>query len=230
MLRILNYIICLSLFGVFTTVPVFSQEKNNDAPKDSTVRFWQGLLVEMDVVPLLETALNNPQSYRLEGHAQLNIRNKYFPVVELGVAGIEKTGAGNIVFNTNGAFGRIGLDIPAMKPKDLTKRWENFALVGIRLGMSHFGYSYSHFDFEDAYWGGSTQVDATELNATKFWFELTGGIRVNVLKNIYMGWNVRNRHILNKSKSGGIAPYYIPGYGAEEGSRWGMNYTVGYRF
>ncbi len=208
------------------SMPAFSQEK--EQKKDSTA-LWQGMLVEMDVAPFLQTAIFDQHSYRIQGNVQFILKNKYFPVVEAGVAGISRASDSEVQFQSNGAFAKLGLDIPALKAKE-PGMMQNFFLAGFRLGMSHFNYSFNNLSFNDDYWGGSDTFDTGSLSATKFWLELNAGIRVDVFRNIYMGWTIRNKHIINKNKPGAVAPWYIPGYGQEEGSSWGLAYTVGYRF
>ena len=237
MSKILNYIILSSLLFALFPAAVFSQTNNEkaattivEAEKDTT-KLWQGVMVELDVSPIYHLLLGNPDTYSYQGHLQVNLKNKILPVAEIGVAGGKKTADNGMRFNTDGMFGKVGFDIPAMKAsKDTPKSViNNMALVGLRLGMSHFNYSLNNIEIDNPYWGDSQTVDLNRLTANKFWFEIVGGIRVQVYKNIYMGWSVRNRHVINKAKEGAMNPWYVPGYGITEGSAWGFSFTTGIR-
>ena len=208
-------------------MPLQAQTKET-AHKDS-IPFLQGMWVEFDVAPFLASALINQNTYTTQGNIQLNLKNKYFPVFELGIAGADKTTADDIRFKTNGMFGKIGLDIPAIKPKPNSTQKSNNLLVGFRLGMSHFNYSILNQTITDAYWGNSETFNLESIPATKLWFEITAGIRVEVYKNLYMGWNIRNKHLITQAATGENTPWYIPGYGKANTAVRGFSYTFGYR-
>lgn len=223
-----SYIIISSVFLFCSFAQSIAQEKKAEHKTDST-KLLQGIWVEADIAPLVESALFNKDSYSFQGNIQLNLKNKYFPVVELGFAGADKTTADNIQFKTNGMFGKIGLDIPMMKPKPSSTQKNNNFLVGLRLGMSPFGYSIYNQTITDDYWKHTETYNLESISTVKLWFEITAGLRVEVYKNIYMGWTVRNKHQITKTKPGETAPWYIPGYGKGNSSVWGFSYIIGYR-
>lgn len=230
MWKILNYIIFSSLLCIvgFQPVAAQSEAKKNTAKKDS-ISLWQGILVEIDLVPLVQTAIVNKDIFGFQGNAQVNLKNKYFPTLEAGFAGAKKSSADDIHFKTNGLFGKLGMDIPVFKPKKQSTQENNLFLAGVRLGISHFNYSLNNLVITDGYWGGSETINFDKTPSTKFWFEINAGLRVEVFKNTFMGWNIKNRHLINKAKPGEIAPWYIPGYGLGKDSGWGFSYTIGYR-
>ena len=53
---------------------------------------------------------------------------------------------------------------------------------------------------------------------------------MEVFKNFYMGWYVRDKNLISTDVSGEPSPWYIPGFGLNNGTSWGFNYTVGYHF
>ena len=159
----------------------------------------------------------------------INLNDRFFPLVEVGFAGAEKTNITNAQFKTAGMFEKIGIDFRLLKPKPNTAK-NNYLLGGVRLGMSHFNYSLNNVLIEDKYWGGSEVINEDALAATKLWLEIAAGMRVPIYKNIYMGWNVRNKRLITRTKEGENAPWYIPGYGLGNTAVWGFSYIVGYRF
>lgn len=228
MSRISSYITLSSIFIFGYLAPTFAQNKKPVQVKDST-KLWQGVLLEVDVVPLVQAALPGSGIYAFQGHAQLNLKNKYFPVIEAGTGGANKTADNDIQYKSYGVFGKLGLDVPIIKPKVNSNNVSNYAIGGVRLGMSQFNYSYSNLSITDNYWGGTETLEMKSDPTSKFWFEIVGGIRVDIFKNIYMGWNVRHKFLINKTKPEMLTPWYIPGFGIENGSGWSMSYTVGYK-
>lgn len=199
-------------------------------PDSVKTKIWQGLFVEVDVAPFVENALINKYAYTYQGNLMVNLNNRFFPVVELGYAGAEKTILEGASFSTSGMFQKVGIDFRLMKPKPTATIKHNFVLGGLRLGMSNFNYSITNALIEDPYWGGSEIINENSLSTTKFWLELTAGMRVSLYKNVYVGWNAKNKRLLNKSKEGENSPWYIPGYGIGNSAVWGFSYTLGYKF
>lgn len=209
------------------SVQSLAQTKKTE--KKDSIQFLQGIWIEADVAPLLQTAISNKNIYSTQGNIQVNLKNKYFPVFELGVSGAKNTTPENIQFKTNGMFGKIGLDIPVIKPKPNSTQKNNNFLAGVRLGMSSFNYSIYNQTITDGYWGNSETFNLESIPTTKLWFEITAGIRVEVYKNIFMSWNVRNKHLITQAKPGENSPWYIPGYGKGNTAVWGFSYTIGYK-
>lgn len=209
-------------------------EKPVEKPTEKTdtvkTKIWQGFFVEFDVAPLVESALINKYAYSYQGNVMANLHNRFFPLVELGFAGADKTNAIGTTYRTSGMFQKIGIDFRLLKPNPAASIKHNFVLGGLRLGMSRFNYSINNALIEDPYWGGSEIINENSIPATKFWLEFTAGMRVSLYENVYVGWNARNKRLLNKTKEGENSPWYIPGYGLGNSSVWGFSYTVGYRF
>ncbi len=237
MLRILSYIILSSILlfaGTLTSAaqtnePQETIRKEVKAVKKDSVKLWQGILIETDLIPIFQKTVLNSDAYSFLGSAQLNLKNKYYPTIEAGMGGADKTSANGIQFKTTGIFGKIGLDVPVFRPAENSTQKNNVFLAGVRLGMSQLNYSLYNLTLTDEYWGGTETINMESINDTKFWFEVNAGLRVEVFKNIFMGWSVRNRRLINRAKPGETAPWYIPGYGTGTDSGWGFSYTLGYK-
>ncbi len=245
MLKTLNYIILSSIFFFFgtqiSTAQTIDNDENNEAEKKpmeiekkttekkDSIKIWQGILIETDLIPIVQKTILNSDGYSFQGTIQLNLNRKYYPTIEGGIGSANKTATNGIQFKSTGVFGKLGLDIPIFTPKLNSSQKNNVFLAGVRLGVSRLNYSLYNLILTDEYWGGSETVHLEGIGANKFWFEINAGIRVEVFKNIYMGWTVKNKRLLNKAKPGEIAPWYIPGYGIGNDSGWGFNYTLGYR-
>ena len=148
----------------------------------------------------------------------------------MGYAGADKTTENNIGFKTNGIFGRAGIDFNLMKSKNNKKNANNLFFVGARLGFANFKYDLTNVVITDDYWNESQTMNYIDESASKMWFEIVAGIRVEIAKNIFMGWTARNKNLIGEDPIGTMSPWYIPGFGKTTGSAWTLNYVVGYKF
>jgi outer membrane receptor protein involved in Fe transport len=99
------------------------------------------------------------------------------------------------------------------------------------LGYSPFSYNYKNISVTDVYWNQTVSQDIENIKTSRTWLELVAGVRVEIAKNIFMGWSVRNKKLFGTDLPGELSPYYIPCFGVKgDGKAWGVNYSVGYRF
>jgi hypothetical protein len=113
---------------VWAAFSLSAQKQKKDSIKASE-KLFRNFRVEADMVPLGMLAFGSNESYSFEGAVQTNLLGKYFPVIEGGFAGAEKTAVNNIHFKTSGPFARIGLDFNVMKNKPGRKPTNNYFLA-----------------------------------------------------------------------------------------------------
>jgi hypothetical protein len=195
------------------------------------IPLFNGIIVEGDVGSIVGSALSKGVTHSYEGDVKIDLKHKFYPTFEFGYAGADKLTVDNVGFKTNGVFWRGGIDINMLKQKKAANAINSMLLLGVRLGVSNFNYSITNVIITDDYWGGAAQtLNYNNLSTTKVWLELTAGIRVEVLKNIYMGWTIRNKNLLTSTADGAVTPWYIPGFGTNKSTNLGLNYTIGYKF
>ena len=218
-----------SLILCMLTVNVEAQKIKKADITDQTPLF-NGLTIQPDVASIVSSLLSTGETYSYEAGIQIDLKHKFYPVVEMGFAGANKTAANNINFKTNGLYGRIGVDLNLLTPKKDEKPTTTLFLAGVRLGMSSFPYNISNAIMTDDYWGGNQSINYSDKIATKLWYEIVIGMRVEVTKNIFMGWTVRNKSLLSQDTTGEVTPWYVPGYGINTENNWGISYVIGYKF
>jgi hypothetical protein len=223
-----TFVFLSSLFLCMLTLNCLAQKTKKIIQKDNTPLF-NGLTIQGDVASVASSLLSNGETYSYEAAAQVDLKHKFYPIFELGYAGANKTSNDNVNFKTNGLFGRVGVDLNLLSPKKDEKPTSNLFLAGIRFGMSNFPYSITNVLISDNYWGGTESTNFDNKNATKLWYEIVVGVRVEVFKNIFMGWSVRSKNMLSQDVAGEVSPWYVPGFGTNTGSNWGFNYTIGYK-
>src|SRR5690606_31009242 len=85
----------------------------------------------------------------------------------------------------------------------------------LRYGLGLINRGDANYTITDSAWGTfSGSVPATHLTA--HWIELTGGVRVEVAKYVFIGWNMRGKFLVNAKKFVELPPYNIAGYGKGE--------------
>ena len=233
MLKTFKYISSL----IFCMLMVYSVQAQKIKIQKKTVSdsipvpFFNGIIVEGDIASVASSVLSNGGTHSYEGAVKIDLKHKFYPTFEFGYASADKLTVDNIGFSTNGAFWRGGIDINMLKQKKAANAINSMLLLGVRLGVSSFNYNITNVTITDEYWGGPAQtMNYNNLSTTKVWLELTAGIRVEVLKNIYMGWTIRNKNLLTSTADGAVTPWYIPGFGTNKSSNLGLNYTIGYKF
>ena len=227
MQRTLSYIAIIIVI-LANNLSVFAEEQDE---KVDSIPLWNGFRVELDIASPLFSAMGMSESYNTEGGIYFNLKRKYFPLFEMGVAGLNnKISPEAAVFSTNGMFFRAGMDLNLLKTSKDNSFSNNAFLVGFRLGTSSFSYDLTNVLVNDNYWGGSEIRNYENVHANKWWYEVVVGMRVEVFKNVLLGWNVRNKHLFKAEKGGSVYPYFTPGFGFTHSANWAFNYTVGYKF
>ena len=93
----------------------------NDSTKVKTDSIYQGTQIKLDIVsPVLIAGLNNWQIQHYEMAANVRLKNRYYPTLELGYA-------------TPGGFVRVGCDINPLKKHPESP---HALLVGVRIGTA----------------------------------------------------------------------------------------------
>ncbi|MFY0687998.1 MAG: hypothetical protein JXQ90_12580 [Cyclobacteriaceae bacterium] len=140
----------------------------------------------------------------------------------------------NYDYTNSGTYWRVGIEnnfIPWSKER-------NTATLGIRYAQSRFSdeivYETNSLFFQD--------INALELRAMNekvkaSWLELSGGIKVRVWKELYLGATVRVKTRKRVSDTDELIPYDIPGFGRHKkngvdvkDSNAGFDYYVAWRF
>jgi hypothetical protein len=59
---------------------------------------------------------------------------------------------------------------------------------------------------------------------------LVTGLKIRVVEQLYMGFTVRYKLLMETSGTSGLSLYYVPGFGKNIGSSaFGFNYYISYR-
>jgi hypothetical protein len=129
-------------------------------------------------------------------------------------------------FNANNIFMTLGVDKTILN-KEQESDFDN-AFVGVRYGLSMVNRSAANYFIKDPIWGNTSGIIPAQ-HFFAHWFELTGGFRLEVKKNIFAGWNIRFRTFINPDNFKQLPPAYLAGYGrADKNTSMGYNFYILY--
>ena len=168
------------------------------------------------------------QHYGLvEFSAELNLHNRYVPVVEFGLGATDYTPQdNNYTFKVPVTpYFRIGCNYNFI----YNSNPDYMAFAGLRFGWSRFGYDIDDVRLNSDYWDETATFNVPRQICSVSYLQVLFGIRVKVLGPVSMGWNIRYKAKLHESKAAYGEPWYIPGYGSRNGAITGsfsIIYTI----
>lgn len=189
--------------------------------------FFQGITAGVDIFGLLNKALGSDITGS-EAYVEANLLNRFFPVVEIGYGKMDTTDdETDIHYKTSAPYFRVGMDYNVFYKKP---HLPGYFTVGLRYGFSSFKYDMQAPGLTDPNWGHITvPVSYEGVKSNAGWLELVLGLKTNVFKDFYMGFNIRYRSRLSMKKHENTEPYYIPGYGRGKSNNFGILYHLSYR-
>ena len=213
-------LLAISLLLIATLSATAQQQKRIVAEPD-TIPLFRGVAVSADLAGIAQLALSDYGQY--EAALRVNLRDKYFPVIELGMGKADANDvATNLTYKSTAPYGRIGMDFNVMKNKHDINR----VYVGGRYAFSSFDFDVSSPGIPDPVWGDVVEYAHEGNKATWHWMEFVAGIDAKIWKMVRLGWSVRyKRRLSNKDPEIG-KPWYVPGYGKEGGSRIGASFNL----
>lgn len=200
-----------------------AQQARETASADST-RFFEGVSVGVDLLGAGQRVLSDYGQY--EASLRVNLRGRYFPVVELGIGEADADDVTTSVrYKARAPYGRVGCDFNLLRNKhDLYRLY-----AGARLAYTSFHYDVTtSTPVPDPVWGGTASYSAMDVEAKACWAEVCGGIDVTIWRFVHLGWMVRYRARLSQSHGTVGEPYYIPGFGRNGSSRIGATFNLSF--
>ncbi|MCP4312613.1 MAG: hypothetical protein GY790_15230 [Bacteroidetes bacterium] len=168
----------------------------------------------------------SPPVFSGEASLDFEIFPDFYPIFELGYSTMNDS-VDDVSYSSGGPFARVGVDYNLLDTKD--RSVHHAFTVGFRYGTSVFKQSAANITVPSEYWGDHT-IESYENTLNAHWFELLGGITAEVAQNLFFGWTVRFKILLNPDMDPQIAPLLIPGYGNGTNNRgFGFSYSIMYK-
>lgn len=203
-----------------TALPSFAKDNSSTERRDST-RLLNGLAVKADIVGPIQLAVSDYGQY--EAALQINLKDRYFPVVEVGYGKADHTDdATQVGYETKAPFGRVGVDFNLLKNKhDMYRLY-----AGVRYAFTSFEFDITHPGVTDPVWGGTSPYTTTGIKGNQHWLEFCGGVDVTICGPLHLGWSLRYKQRLSYKKNHYGEPWYVPGYGRGGTSAFGALFNV----
>ncbi|SEA63904.1 hypothetical protein SAMN05660909_02809 [Chitinophaga terrae (ex Kim and Jung 2007)] len=194
-------------------------------PKDSSWYIPGGVRIGLDLSRIV-TAIYYPYRKEVTVVADARINANWYAAFEAGYGSTPYSDS-NYTYKGSGFYTTLGADYNFLKRQYPTEK--NIFYVGMRYGFSHFNYSVPEYNNRNNYWGDNIKGSIPKTNANAHWIELVVGLKAEVLKNFFLGWNIRERIMINSVKSPDFTPITVPGFGSgSKRSVFDVQYTVSY--
>ena len=199
-------------------IPVFTFSQESTVANDS-IKYEQkyGLRVGFDLFKIYSDGFEVNADYRLS--------NKLYIASEIGLS--EKTIDENYLnFTYKGTYIKTGIDY------NMHTNWldmQNMIFSGIRVGYSMFDQTinnYTIYDTNSQTWGQSIiNIPISNTNLSSLWVELIIGIKAEILNNLFLGFNLDVKKMIDSGSKNNIQNLHIPGFNKTyEGSSFGVGF------
>lgn len=225
-----TYIIALLTLSSLIATPVHAQSKPNKpltAEEWKATPLYQGTMVGIDIAGIASKAFGSDIT-STEAYATVNLKNRFFPVAELGYGSIDTTDdETDIHYKASAPYVRLGMDYNVFYLKPYLP---GYFTVGLRYGFTSFKYDVTSPPLTDPNWEGITvPLDYQGVKTNVGWAEAVVGLKAQVYKGFHIGFSVRYKMRLSMTKHENSEPYYIPGFGRGEKSNIGITYNLSYQ-
>lgn len=183
---------------------------------------------------LIQTGIdNNGTYYGLQ--ADLPIQ-RFMVSVEYGHADLTRQNEAGVPeqevfsYSSSGDFYKLGIDANLLRDKqtgDFDAR-NDVIYFGLKYALSVIDDQVS-FRTGDNFWETSS-IDQRNENLRVYWIEMNAGMKVEIFRNVFLGYTMRYRFGQRYSNRSSLVPYRIPGFGkGEDETNFGFDYYIFYR-
>lgn len=219
-------VITISLLLIAVTTATAQSRKDATAAKKltaqkDTVAFFRGVAVSADVVGLAQLAFSDYGQY--EAALRINLKDRYFPVFELGYGTADSDNpTTNLKYKTSAPYWRVGMDFNIAKNKHDAYR----VYAGARYAMTYYKFDVVGNGLKDPVWGDDVDYNVKGMKAYYHWMEAVFGVDAKIAGPLRLGWSVRYRRRITHDDGNIGKTWYVPGYGKQGGSRLGGTFNI----
>ncbi len=218
--NIFSYISSIAISLMLLLASTANAQEKNVEKKDS-VPLLRGFAVSVDLVGPAQMFLGDYGQY--EAALRINLRDKYFPVFELGLGKADHDNdVTKISYKTSAPYAKIGIDFNLLKNKhDIYRLY-----AGARYAFTSFKYDLSHPDITDPVWGSTAVYSAKGVKCNYHWIEAVIGVDAKIWGSLHLGWSVRYKSRIAYDDGELGNSWYVPGFGKTGGSNIGGTFNV----
>ncbi len=182
------------------------------------------LCVGFDILnPIKNATLTNRTGY--EFAIDYYLHKELYLAAEFGWGNSDVQYA-DLKYTSNNTFLRAGFN-KVLLPREDSTDWGGI-LLGLRLATASVHRGPAGYTIIDSLWGNSNGALAAK-DFSGYWLEITTGVRVELIKGLMAGWNVRGKFMVNGNTFKDLAPLYIAGYGrGDKNAVFDINFYLSY--
>ena len=206
---------------MLVAAPVAADAKDSVEIKNDSVPLFNGIAVSVDLVGPMQMVFGDYGQY--EAALRINLKNRYFPIVELGIGKADHNDdATDITYKTSAPYAKIGVDFNLLKNKHDIYR----LFAGARYAFTSFKYDLSHPGMTDPVWGGMAPYEGYGIKCSYQWLEIVIGVDAKMWGPVHLGWSVRYRSRLSHNDGTMGNTWYVPGFGKAGSSSLGGTFNI----
>ena len=205
----------------------FAQESEDEDARPVVKDTAHQLRLGVDVSKVFFNQFQSSEQQSIAYELELDYywRKDVYWVLDAGI-GNGSLSYNDLSYKSDNIFFKAGINkslLPRLKSND----WD-MAFIGLRYGVGLINRGDAAYTITDSTWGTSSGTIAG-TNLTAHWVEITGGVRVELVNQLFIGWNVRGKFMLNPKQFIELPPYYIAGYGkGEKNTAFDFNVYISY--
>jgi Domain of unknown function (DUF6048) len=217
----------ISFLIVLISLSAQSQKKTKDSIPAKTDQY--GLRLGVDLYKLTKSFYE--KDYKgLEIVGDYRLTKNYFLAAEIGNEN-KTTDDYRLNFTSKGTYIKVGFDYNGYE------NWldmKNMLHIGLRYGASTFSETLNTYKIYNTspYFNETASINSGEKfdGLSAQWLEVVGGVKAEVLHNIFVGFSFRINKLVTNSKPNNFDNLYIPGFNRTYDGDFGVgfNYTVSY--
>ena len=222
-MRTLLSILILTLFPAISFAQEEREMQKRPPRTDKFIRM-KGIRVGYDLTRPVQHLWIFGDRYGSELTFDMEIAPNTFPVFETGWE-TQKIHSDHLQYSGSGSYSRLGLDYNFLVAEH--EHDKDILFLGLRYGFTLAKQQVGSFT-STSYWEQSGGRFPSQ-NFSAHWTEIVLGTRIEVLKNIFLGWSIRGKIRLSYKDYEMPPVYFIPGYGkAENGFNFDFSYSILY--
>lgn len=191
------------------------------AEKADSIALLRGIAVSADLIGLAQIAFSDYGQY--EAALRLNLKDKYYPVFELGYGTANTSDPSTrLSYKTSAPYAKAGIDFNIARNKHDDYR----IYAGVRYALTYYKFDVGSDGLKDPVWGDNVDFAAKGVKANYHWMEGVFGVDAKIAGPLRLGWSVRYRRRIahNDGTMGGT--WYVPGYGKQGSTRMSGTFNV----
>lgn len=202
------------------------QTKEKSDTVTASLLDFRGVNVSTDVFGYAYSILEDYTSGEVA--LELNLGNKYYPIVEVGYGSCDFTDETfGIHYKSAAPYYRMGLNYNFSNKRGKAPKKSFIYALG-RFAFTRADYDVKTPAITDPVWGGESSLDLKGVNGFYSWIELGVGVNVKIWKQLRMGWSIRYKARLNQVTGSNSRMWYIPGFGNSRHTTFGGTYSIIY--